>query len=74
MRVNNLAYPVRGSIDMGVCRKVDERLPGKENSNSCGERPVHLIIKMINGIRTSRLSIEKSLSLLGGNSLAGGGN
>jgi len=44
------------------CRKVYVRLPGKENSNSNGARPVHLIITMIKGIRTSRLSIKKSLS------------
>jgi len=43
-------------------RKVDVRLPGKGNSNSHGARPVHLIITMITWIRTSRLSIKKSLS------------
>jgi hypothetical protein len=43
-------------------RKVDIRLPGKENSNSHGARPVHQIISMINWIRTSRLSINNSLS------------
>ena len=42
--------------------KVDVRLPGKGNSNSHGTRPVHLIITMIKWIRTSRLSIKKSLS------------
>ena len=41
--------------------KVDVRLPGKENSNSHGARPVHLIITMIKWIRTSRLSIKNSL-------------
>jgi len=41
--------------------KVDVRLPGKGNSNSCGARPVHLIITMIKWIRTSRLSIKNSL-------------
>ena len=30
-----------------VSRKVDVTLPGKENSNSYGARPVHLIITMI---------------------------
>ena len=35
------------------------------NSNSHGARPVHLIIKMIRWIRTSRLSIKNSLSLAG---------
>jgi len=51
----------------GVCvwgRKVDVRLPGKGNPNSHGARPVHLIITMIKWIRTSRLSIKKSLSVL----------
>jgi hypothetical protein len=33
------------------------------NSDSRGARPVHLIITMIKWIQTSRLSIEKSLSL-----------
>ena len=45
-------------------RKVDVRLPGKGNSNSRGARPVHLIISMIKWIRTSRLSIKNSLSLV----------
>jgi len=42
---------------------VDVRLPGKGNSNSHGARPVHLIITMIKWIRTSRLSINNSLSV-----------
>ena len=45
-----------------MSRKVDVRLPGKENSNSHGARPVHLIITMIKWIRTSRLSIKNFLS------------
>ena len=49
----------------GYARKVDVRLPGQGNSNSHGERPVHLIITMIKWIRTSRLSITLSLSLSG---------
>jgi len=44
-------------------RKVDVRLPGKGNSNSHGERPVHLIITIIKWIRTSRLSIKNSLCI-----------
>ena len=44
--------------------KVDVRLPGKGNSNSHGARPVHLIITRMKWIRTSRLSIKNSLSLL----------
>ena len=43
-------------------RKVKSRLPGKGNSKSHGARPVHLSITMIKWIRTSRLSIENSLS------------
>jgi hypothetical protein len=46
-------------------RKLDVRLPGKNNSNFHGARPVHLIIKMIKSIRTSRLSIKNSLSPFG---------
>ena len=42
-------------------RKVDVRLPGKENSNSHGARAVHLIITMIKWIRTSRVSRKNSL-------------
>jgi len=45
-----------------LSRKVDVRLPGKENSNSHGARLVHLIITMIKWIRASRLSIKNSLS------------
>jgi len=37
------------------------RLPGKENSNSHGARPVYQIMSMIEWFRTSRLSIENSL-------------
>ena len=44
--------------------KVDVRLPGKRNSNSHGARPIHLITTMIKGVRTSRLSIKNSLSLV----------
>jgi len=40
-------------------------LPGKGNSNSHGARPVHLIIKMIKWIRTSRLSKKNFVSLPG---------
>jgi len=47
-----------------LCRKVDVRLPGKGNSNPHGARPVHLIITMIKWIRTSRLSIKNSLTVL----------
>jgi len=54
-------------LDLPVFRKEDVRLPGKENSNSHGARPVHLIITMIKWTRTSRFSIKNSLStLLGG--------
>ena len=54
----NLCNAVSGLGPM----KVDVRLPGKENSNSHGARPVHLIITMIKWIRTSRLSIKNYLS------------
>jgi len=45
-------------------RKVDVMLPGKEDSNSHGARPVHLIITMQKWIRTSRLSIKNSPLML----------
>jgi len=44
----------------------DERLPGKGNSHTHGARPVHVIIKMIRWIRTSRLSTKNYLSALAG--------
>ena len=44
-------------------RQVDVKLPGKGNPNSHGTKPVHLIIKMMKWIRTSRLSINNSFSL-----------
>jgi len=47
----------------GGTRKVDIRLPRKGNSNSHGARPVHQTITIIKWIRTSGLSIKKSLSL-----------
>jgi len=37
-------------------------LPGKGNSHSHGARPVHLIITVIQWIRTSRLALKNSLS------------
>ena len=46
-----------------ISRKVDERRPGKGNSNIYGSRPVHLIITMKSWILTSRLSIKNCLSL-----------
>jgi len=44
-------------------RKVDVRLLGKGNSHAHGARPVHLIITMMKWLRTSRLSIQNSLSV-----------
>ena len=44
---------------MGGTRKVDIRLPGKEDSNSHGARPVP---QKHRWTRTSRLSIKNSLS------------
>ena len=43
-----------------LMRKVDVRLPRKENSNSHRARLVHQIIKIIKWIRTSRLPIKNS--------------
>ena len=45
-------------------RNLDARVPGKENSSPHGARPVHLIITMIKWIRTSRLSIKNSVSVI----------
>ena len=53
---------LRGGLEPQQSRQVDVRLPGKGNSNSHGARPVHQIITMIKWIRTSRLSIQNSLS------------
>jgi hypothetical protein len=46
-----------------TCRTVDVRLLGEGKLNSHSARLVHLIITMLEWIRTSRLSIRKSLSL-----------
>ena len=59
-----LKADIRGDGAQGAGRaprKVDVRLPVKGNSNSQGARPVHLIITIIEWIRTTRLSV-KSLS------------
>ena len=45
-------------------RQVDVRLPGQGNSSSHGARPIHLIITMIQWIRTSRLSIKNSFYVM----------
>ena len=58
--LHTLGQPARGLVGTSD-RKVDVRLPGKGNSNSHGARPVHLILTMIQWIRTSRLSIKISL-------------
>ena len=50
------------SMPPPVVWRVDVRLPGKENSNSHGARPVHQINSMIKWSRTSKLSIKNSLS------------
>ena len=57
-----LERPLFGAVErlFHLDRKVDVRLPGKENSNSHGARPVHQIIWMIKWIRASRLSIKNS--------------
>ena len=59
---NSLQRPPPLSRVVKYYRKVDVRLPGKGNSNSHSARPVHLIITTIKWIRTSRLSIQNSLS------------
>ena len=43
-------WMTKGSLRIGratYARKVDTRLPGKENSDSHGARPVHQIISMM---------------------------
>ena len=55
--------PSQPALDTCTHTKVDVRLPGKENSNSHGARPIHLIITMIKWIRTSRSSKKLSLYL-----------
>ena len=52
----------RSGVGSCTVSKVDVRLPGKENSNSHGARPVHLVITTMKWIRTSGLSIKNSLS------------
>jgi hypothetical protein len=54
----NLEHPARQKSVPGsgrAPRKVDVRLPEKENSRSHGARPVHLTITVMKWIRTSRL-------------------
>jgi len=66
-------FVVQRVDDVKHPRKVDKRLPGKDNSDSHGARPVHQIIPMIKWIRTSRLSIKNSLSLSATRSQVRGG-
>jgi len=61
MGADFIDYNVVDPIVLPNPGKVDVRLPGKGDSNSHGARPVHLIITMVKWIRTSRLSIKKSL-------------
>ena len=64
--VSGFGFPDSGFGYRGcfaIAGKVDTRLPGKGNLNSHGARPVNQIISMIKWIRTSRLSIQNSLSL-----------
>ena len=58
--------PARPTTPWTPAFRVSVRLPGKGNLNSHCARPVHLIITMIKWIRTSRLSIEESLSRVPG--------
>ena len=65
----------QGGLRLGVSgpggsRKVDVKIPGKGNSTSHGARPVHLIITMIEWIRTSRLPANDSCSRAAGISLS----
>ena len=57
--------PAAEPLGLAGHRKVDIRLPGRGNSNPHGARPVHQIISMIKWMRTSRLSINHSLSRAG---------
>ena len=60
-----LLFDVHARQERRSCRrKGGVRLPGKENTNSHGARPVHLIITTMKWIRTSRLSTENFLSSL----------
>ena len=56
---------VLGSPPSPLLEVADVGLPGKRNSDSHGARPVHLIITSLRWIRTSRLPIKNSLSVLG---------
>ena len=61
----NVERDDRDARKVGVPQNLDVRVlspPENGNSNSHGARPVHLIITMIQWIRTSRLSIQNSLS------------
>ena len=60
-RTSLFSLPKFLSLLRTLNQKVDIRLPGKENSNSHGVRPVHQIISMKKWIRTSRLSIKNFL-------------
>ena len=51
----------RHGVVVGAGRQI-RSAERKENSNSHGARPVHLIITMIKWIQTSRLSLKNSLS------------
>ena len=57
-----------------IHRKVDVRLPGKDDSNSHGARLVDLLISMIKWIRTCRLSKKNSLSPVQGLGFGGLGS
>jgi len=54
--------PPKGDTLYSPSRVLYSSWTGKGNSKSNGARPVHLIITMIQWIRTSRLSIKNSLS------------
>ena len=53
---------VCGDQQLGrATRKVDVRLPGKENSHSHGAKPVHLIIRVI--VDSDQWVVNQELSL-----------
>ena len=64
--LRDLGFELRNAASAFVLcsdRQVDTRLPGNGNSNPHGQGRSSKIISMIKWIRTSRVSIKKSLSL-----------
>ena len=65
--------PQTRSSLLAARKRGNVRLPGQGDSNMHGARPVHRIISIMKWIRTSRLSINNSLSP-GDHGLAGIGH